>query len=44
MLDWVPSYRAEWLRADIVAGLTTCSARPPTTAFKSCAGWMTHAI
>jgi MFS superfamily sulfate permease-like transporter len=25
MLDWIQGYRKEWLRADVVAGLTTAA-------------------
>jgi sulfate permease, SulP family len=39
LLDWLPSYRQEWLRPDIVAGLTTAAVViPKSMAYATIAG------
>jgi sulfate permease, SulP family len=39
LLDWLPSYRKEWLRPDIVAGLTTAAVViPKSMAYATIAG------
>ena len=39
MLDWIPSYRKEWLRLDLVAGLTTAAVViPKAMAYAAIAG------
>jgi high affinity sulfate transporter 1 len=39
MLDWIPDYRSEWLRADVVAGLTAAAVViPQAMAYATIAG------
>jgi sulfate permease, SulP family len=39
MLEWIPGYRQEWLRLDIIAGLTTAAVViPKAMAYATIAG------